>query len=235
MIVAAIYRLISYHHTRLYAPTDFRDERCFLEVLQLTGGVALPLVTTRAIVGDNFALIAPQPAATAPARRRCASARPASSSCFRARRSSGAGPGGSDPCRRPTATCRRRAGGSGRARPLGCGPLAEARVHAEYHAHNHVFLGPHHTTRHGDVRMEVEKPDIERILGESRERPSGEPMMRRWVPRLGLSAQISAIGPVSISLTLNQTMNDPLLRECSSAIVLTVRYRGHRSWVRDFS
>jgi len=63
VVVAAIYRLISHHHTRLYAPTDFRDERCFLEVLQLTGGAAVPFVTTRAIVGDDFALIAPQPAA----------------------------------------------------------------------------------------------------------------------------------------------------------------------------
>lgn len=62
VVVLAIYRLISRHHTRLYAPADYRDERCFLEVLQLTSD-ALPFVPTRAIVGDDFALIAPQPAA----------------------------------------------------------------------------------------------------------------------------------------------------------------------------
>lgn len=62
VVVAAIYRLISRHHTRLYAPADFRDERCFLEVLQFTEGIA-PYVPTRAIVGEDFALISPTPAA----------------------------------------------------------------------------------------------------------------------------------------------------------------------------
>ena len=63
-VVAAIYRLISRHHTKLYAPADFRDERCFLEVLRLTdAGQPLPLASTRAIPGDDFALLEPAPAA----------------------------------------------------------------------------------------------------------------------------------------------------------------------------
>ncbi|HEY0133015.1 MAG TPA: hypothetical protein VGB85_03010 [Nannocystis sp.] len=63
-VVAAIYRLISRHHTKLYAPADFRDERCFLEVLRLTDpGQALPLASTRAIAGEDFALLEPEPAA----------------------------------------------------------------------------------------------------------------------------------------------------------------------------
>lgn len=63
-VVAAIYRLVSRHHTKLYAPADFRDERCFLEVLHLGGpGQALPLASTRVIAGDDFALIESAPAA----------------------------------------------------------------------------------------------------------------------------------------------------------------------------
>ncbi|MBL9105309.1 MAG: hypothetical protein JNL82_30460 [Myxococcales bacterium] len=62
LVVAAIYRLISRHHTRLYAPADFRDERCFLELLRMTADEP-PSEPFRAIVGDDFALIAPPPAA----------------------------------------------------------------------------------------------------------------------------------------------------------------------------
>lgn len=63
-VVAAIYRLVSRHHTKLYAPADFRDERCFLEVLSLTGAAQpLPLTSTHAIAGDDFNLIASAPAA----------------------------------------------------------------------------------------------------------------------------------------------------------------------------
>lgn len=63
-VVVAIYRLISRHHTKLYAPADFRDERCFLEVLRLAEpGQAQPLASTRAIAGDDFALLEPAPAA----------------------------------------------------------------------------------------------------------------------------------------------------------------------------
>jgi hypothetical protein len=63
-VVAAIYRLVSRHHTKLYAPADFRDERCFLEVLSLTGAVQpVPLPSIHAIAGDDFQLIASAPAA----------------------------------------------------------------------------------------------------------------------------------------------------------------------------
>lgn len=64
VVVAAFYRLISRHHARLYAPADYRDERCFLEALQLTGTFQ-PFVPTRAIAGDDFALLVPPPAANA--------------------------------------------------------------------------------------------------------------------------------------------------------------------------
>lgn len=63
-VVAAIYRLVSRHHTKLYAPADFRDERCFLDVLRLTDtGQAQPLASTHTIAGDDFALIEAAPAA----------------------------------------------------------------------------------------------------------------------------------------------------------------------------
>jgi hypothetical protein len=69
VVVAAIYRLISRHHTKLYAPADFRDERGFLEVLQLTAPASAPaFAPARAIAGDDFALIAPVPAANSDAR-----------------------------------------------------------------------------------------------------------------------------------------------------------------------
>ena len=69
-VVAAIYRLVSRHHTKLYAPADFRDERCFLEVLHLTGpGQASLLASTRVIAGDDFALIESAPAANCGPRR----------------------------------------------------------------------------------------------------------------------------------------------------------------------
>lgn len=61
-VVAAIYRLVSRHHTKLYAPADFRDERAFLEVLHLADG-AQPLASTYTIAGDDFALIEASPAA----------------------------------------------------------------------------------------------------------------------------------------------------------------------------
>lgn len=70
VVVTAIYRLISRHHTRLYAPADFRDERCFLEVLRLTDRAAPPtLACTRAITGDDFQLIVPDVAANVRPRR----------------------------------------------------------------------------------------------------------------------------------------------------------------------
>ncbi len=63
-VVAAIYRLVSRHHTKLYAPADFRDERCFLEVLRLAGpDLPRPLASTHTIAGDDFALVAATPAA----------------------------------------------------------------------------------------------------------------------------------------------------------------------------
>ena len=69
-VVAAIYRLVSRHHTKLYAPGDFRDERCFLEVLQQTApGQAQPLASTRVITGDDFQLIEARPAANEAPRR----------------------------------------------------------------------------------------------------------------------------------------------------------------------
>lgn len=69
-LVAAIYRLVSRHHTRLYAPADFRDERCFLDVLALTGpSQAAPLTSTRVIAGEDFALIESAPAANCGPRR----------------------------------------------------------------------------------------------------------------------------------------------------------------------
>jgi hypothetical protein len=60
VVVGAIYRLISRHHTQLYAPSDYRDDRLFVEVLQL-GRPVQPFI--RAIAGDDFALIVPVPAA----------------------------------------------------------------------------------------------------------------------------------------------------------------------------
>ncbi len=62
LVVGAIYRLISRHHTQLYAPADYREDRLFLEVLQLTAPVQ-PFAQVRAIVGDDFALLSPVPAA----------------------------------------------------------------------------------------------------------------------------------------------------------------------------
>lgn len=65
-VVAAIYRLVSRHHTKLYAPADFRDERAFLEVLRLADSAqpqAQPLASTYTITGDDFALIEAAPAA----------------------------------------------------------------------------------------------------------------------------------------------------------------------------
>lgn len=62
LVVAAIYRLISRHHTQLYAPADYREDRMFLEVLQLTTPVQ-PFAQTRAVAGDDFALLSPIPAA----------------------------------------------------------------------------------------------------------------------------------------------------------------------------
>lgn len=63
-VVAAIYRLVSRHHTKLYAPADFRDERCFLEVLRLADpNQTQPLASTHTIAGDDFALIEAAPAA----------------------------------------------------------------------------------------------------------------------------------------------------------------------------
>lgn len=62
LVVAAIYRLISRHHTQLYAPADYREDRMFLEVLRLTAPVQ-PFAPMRAIAGDDFALLAPVPAA----------------------------------------------------------------------------------------------------------------------------------------------------------------------------
>jgi hypothetical protein len=62
LVTGAIYRLISRHHTQIYAPADYREDRAFLEVLQLTTSVQ-PFAQTRAIAGDDFALFAPVPAA----------------------------------------------------------------------------------------------------------------------------------------------------------------------------
>jgi hypothetical protein len=62
VVVGTIYRLVSGHHTRLYAPADYRDDRVFLEVLQFAGA-AQRFSQVRAIAGDDFALIAPAPAA----------------------------------------------------------------------------------------------------------------------------------------------------------------------------
>ena len=63
-VVAAIYRLVSRHHTKLNAPADFRDERCFLEVLRLADpNQPQPLASTHTIAGDDFALIEAAPAA----------------------------------------------------------------------------------------------------------------------------------------------------------------------------
>lgn len=67
VVVGAIYQLISRHHLRLYAPSDYRDDRLFLEVLQFTGPVR-PFAQVREIAGDDFALIAPTPAANGAAR-----------------------------------------------------------------------------------------------------------------------------------------------------------------------
>ena len=70
VVVWAIYRLISRHHTQLYAPADFRDERCFLEVLQLAApGTPQPEVHTTTIAGDDFQLLIPAPAANSAPRR----------------------------------------------------------------------------------------------------------------------------------------------------------------------
>lgn len=62
LVTGAIYRLISHHHTQLYAPADYRGDGAFLEVLQLTTP-AQPFAQMRAIVGDDFALFSPLPAA----------------------------------------------------------------------------------------------------------------------------------------------------------------------------
>lgn len=75
VVVCAIYRLVSRHHTHLYAPADFRDDRHFLEVLklevlQLTApGAAPPSLHTPAISGDDFQLLVPAPAANFGPRR----------------------------------------------------------------------------------------------------------------------------------------------------------------------
>lgn len=63
-VVAAIYRLVSRHHTKLYAPADFRDERCFLEVLrQSAPDQPPPLASTAIVEGDDFFMIIAAPAA----------------------------------------------------------------------------------------------------------------------------------------------------------------------------
>lgn len=62
VVVGAIYQLISRHHMRLYAPADYRDDRTFLDVLHFAGPVR-PFMQVREIAGDDFALIAPTPAA----------------------------------------------------------------------------------------------------------------------------------------------------------------------------
>lgn len=70
VVVCAIYRLVSRHHTRLYAPGDFRDDRHFLEVLQLTApDAAPPSLHTPAVTGDDFQLLVPAPAANVGPRR----------------------------------------------------------------------------------------------------------------------------------------------------------------------
>jgi len=63
-VVAAMYRLVSRHHTKLYAPTDFRSEHTFLETLRLADrDQPQSLGSIRQIAGDDFKLLTATPPA----------------------------------------------------------------------------------------------------------------------------------------------------------------------------
>ncbi|MCY1053666.1 hypothetical protein [Nannocystis sp. SCPEA4] len=71
VVFAGLFRLITHHHTKLYAPADFRDERHFVAVgrrspERLTP-VSSPALVEPVVHGDDFVMIdvAP-PANTAP-------------------------------------------------------------------------------------------------------------------------------------------------------------------------
>ena len=70
VVLAALFRLITHHHTKLYAPGDFREERHFVEVGRapehLTT-VSPPALVEPVVRGDDFVMIdAAPPANTAP-------------------------------------------------------------------------------------------------------------------------------------------------------------------------
>lgn len=72
-VLAALYRLVTRHHLKLYAPGDFREERHFVEVGRPAGepprltAVSPPALIEPVVEGDDFVMIdcAP-PANTAP-------------------------------------------------------------------------------------------------------------------------------------------------------------------------
>lgn len=63
-VYAAIVRLVSRHHTKLYAPADYRSEGTFLEVLRCAEPAqAQPLGSISIIAGDDFNLLQAAPPA----------------------------------------------------------------------------------------------------------------------------------------------------------------------------